>query len=379
MFFYLGDNCPLQSLVRVRDRLYLDGGWNHSGSIYYKGYSTDCDLAAYLYEIVSEGYKPAGKWCVIHEDTIYHPKLRGFPIYSDGKDQTNLKLDGFDPVIYNTYPPTDNAPNLSLEYVSEKIGDILVENTRNFYKYNNPESMTVIVSAGLDTHTVWAVQEQVTSDYTLSLYVPKPEDVTVLPFMGTRREYESDLIDKVSNDYWGYYHACYYNNINWNNTGYYAEVLTYRDGEAINAIARYHGKTIDTLASETDYLYWFLKRPNIVEKYRDSKVECSNEVQLKKFLWSTIWYDHQMWHLDNNMMFSPFFDIRIPELMNRLSVEDLTTNCVTGQIQRNIIKRFHPELLSLVSDYKNEKDIWGNFKLNFDSVQIDPKTKIIYR
>ena len=122
-----------------------------------------------------------------------------------------------------------------------------------------------------------------------------------------------------------------------------------------------------------------LKREDIVEKYKDSR-ESYNEETLKEFLWATIWYDHQMWHLDNNMMFCPFADIRIPEIVHRMSIEDITRNSVTGQIQRNIINRFRPDLLTLLSDYKNEKAVWANFRKNFvQDKMIGPNTKIIYR
>lgn len=378
MFFFIGDDCPIKSMKQVEPRLFLDDGWNQKSGIWYKGYSTECVLEDSIYDIVN-GYQPAGKYCVICNSEVYHPILRGFPVYSRDDKKTNLKLDGYDIEIWHTPPLPKQEPILSLDEVSMKIGDILVENTKNFYKYNSPGEMTVIVSAGLDTHTVWAIQEQVSCDFTLSLHVPQPEDLTVLAYMGTRRDYDSDLIDKVSTDYWGYYHACYYRHLNWNNTGYYAETLTYRDGEAINAIARYNGKTIDTFASEDDYLYWFLKRPNVVQRYKDSDLQIANEAELKEYLWSTIWYDHQMWHLDRNMAFSPFFDVRIPELMNKLSAYDLARNCVTGLIQRNIIDRFRPNLLPLISDYKNEKDIWKNFRANFNESMIHPDTKLIYR
>jgi hypothetical protein len=378
MFFYIGNNCPINSLKQVSPNLFLDDGWNWLDGVWYKGYSTECKLSEALADIIG-GYKPAGKWCVIHDAMIYHPVLRGFPIYELGDSKTNLKLDGYNPAVY-----TDVLPNLgtelTLDEVSTMIGDILVENTENFYKFNKPGSITALFSAGLDTLTAWTIIDSITKEYTLSLHVPSGNETEWLQWLGTEREYESDLIDKVSTDYWGYHHACFYKKENWNITGYYAEVYTYRDGEAINAIANYYGKRIDELASESDYLYWFLKRPNIIEKYRDSMLEFSDDADLKRFLWNTIWYDHQMWHLDNNLMFSPFADIRIPELVNRMSVRDIAHNCVTGQIQRNIIRRFRPDLLPLVADYKNEKGIWINFRKNFDSDKlVHSNTKIIHR
>jgi hypothetical protein len=377
MFFYIGNDCPIKSLKQVSSNLFLDDGWTELNNVWYKGYSTDCKLSESLSDII-DGYKPAGKWCVIHDAIIYHPVLRGFPVYELEGNKTNIQLKNYEPVIYSETSPKLGT-QLSLDEVSTQIGDILVENTVNFYQFNNPINMTALFSAGLDTLTAWTIIGHVTKNYTLSIHVPQAGEFTLLQQLGTEREYQTDLIDKVSADYWGYHHACFYKKENWNITGYYAEVYTYRDGEAINAIANYHGKRIDKLASESDYLYWFLKRSSIVEKYRDSMLEFSDDAELKRFLWNTIWYDHQMWHLDNNLMFSPFADIRIPELVNRMSVEDITRNCVTGQIQRNIVERFRPDLLSLLSDYKNEKNIWKNFKANFDESMIYPDTKLIWR
>jgi hypothetical protein len=379
MFFYIGDDCPVKSMKQVEPRLFLDGGWNQKNGIWYKGYSTDCVLEDSIYDIVN-GYQPSGKYCVICNSEIYHPILRGFPIYLVGSNKTNLKLDGYEIQLYETLEEPNAEPVLSLDEASIIIGDILVENTKNLLKYNEVTDLTTLVTAGLDTITVWAILDHVTKEYNLSLYIPTVEDLTSSrAFNGTRRSYDSDLMSKVSDDYWGYYHACFYENTNWNITGYYAETYTYRDAEAINAIANYYGKKLHTFPKETDYLYWFLQRPNTVEAYKDSDKKFDSVADLKSFLWSTIWYDHQMWHLDNNLNFSPFADIRIPQIAHRLSLEDLASNCVSGQLQRNIIARFRPDLLNLLSDYKNAQDVWGNFRENFTESMIDPKTKLIYR
>jgi hypothetical protein len=397
MFFYIGDNCPINSMKQVQPRLFLDEGWSHLDGIWYKGYSTDCKLSESLFDILN-GYQPAGKWCAIFNDKVYHPVLRGFPIVESGDNKTNLKLEGFQLNIYEIVPFEEDS-ELSLDEVSDRIGDILIENTSNFFKYNNITDITVVFSAGLDTLTAWTLVDQVTKDYTLSIHVPDSQqhaisipgseqdkldiylssDERIKRFLGTEREYESDLTRHADQNYWGYQHACMYKENNWNATGYYAEVYTYRDGEAINAIANYQGKRIDKLASEDEYLYWFLKRPNIVERYKDSMMQFKNEEELKKFLWGTVWFDHQMWHLDNNMFFSPFADLRIIKMVSRLSVKDITHCCVTGQIQKNIVKRFRPDLLPLLSDYKNAKDIWGNFRANFNESMIHPDTKLIHR
>lgn len=380
MFFYIGNSSPIQALNKVTDSLYLDDGWTLTDNIWYKGYSTDCKLSEKLHDII-KGYQPAGKWCVIHENKVYHPVLRGFPLYitADNDGLTNIKFEGSSTCLYDVPPTPTDYDTLTLDEASVIIGDLLLENTINFYKYNDIQEMNVLYSAGLDTLTSWAVLDSYTKNYILTAHVPTVNDNSFEKWMGRVREYESDLIDKVSTDYWGYGVSSFYKDTNWYLTGYYAETIQFRDGEAINALANYKGKRIDKLANKKDYLYWFLKRPNVVSKYKDSMTVYQDEKELKDFLYGTIYYDHQMWHLDNNLTFSPFFDIRIPNTMMRLSIEDITKNCTTGIIQRKIVERFNPQFLSLLSDYKNEKDVWGNFKKNWANIKLDPSVKINLR
>jgi hypothetical protein len=377
MFFYIGDRSPITALTNVAARLFLDKGWEQKDNIWYKGYSTDCSLSEHLSNIL-HGYQPAGKWCVIHKEKVYHPALRGFPLNEHNGEQTNLSLDGFFTATYDEPKITDSTI-LSLDEASVIIGNILLENTINFYKFNDVKVMNVLCSAGLDTLTTWAVIDSYTKDYTFNAYVPKTSDNTLYSCLGRVREYKSDLIDFISTKHWGYDIASVFNKSNWYATGYYAETYQYRDGEAINALANYQNKRIDELAKESDYLYWFLKRPNIVEKYKDSMLKFADDESLKKFLYSTIFYDHQYWHIDNNLAFSPFADIRIPQTIHRMSVEDITRNCTTGLVQRKIVERFNPQLLSLLSDYKNEKLIWGNFNSNFKNIIFNSQTRLNIR
>ena len=88
---------------------------------------------------------------------------------------------------------------------------------------------------------------------------------------------------------------------------------------------------------------------------------------------------HQMWHFDNNLTFNPFFDIRITDVMMKLSIDDIIINAINGTIQKNIVKRFNPQLLSILSDYKNEKSVFGNFRKNFSSIKLHDNVKVNLR
>jgi hypothetical protein len=376
MFFIIGKNINIQGLTQVSDNLQLDQGWSNQGDIWYKGYSTECVLSDKLYDIIG-GYKPSGKWCVIYNDDVFHPVLRGFPLYAVNNCLTNLCLEDTFQLSYQETPYYE-TPSLTLEQATDKIGDILYENTVNFLKYNNILEKNLLFSAGLDTMTAWAILDFVTKSYNLEVYLPKSYDNTFESIIGRTREYNNEFIEIVSKKYWGYNIYSFKKNINWYFTGYDAEMIQFRDGEAINALANYVGKTIDTVASENDYLYWFLKRPAL-QRYNETKLIFNDENDLKKYLWSTIFYDFQYWHLDNNYGFSPFYDIRIPQIMLGLSVKDLVSNAVDAKIQKEIVKKYKPEILPLLSTYKNEKDVWGNFRKNWDSLVLDPKTKINLR
>lgn len=377
MFFYIGDNKPLKTLIQVDTNLFLDKGWSNVGSIWYKGYSTECKIFEKLPDIL-QGYQPPGKYCVIHNNQIYHPALRGFPLWKLNDSLTNLKLDGY-ALVENIISPPIYNDIISLEEASTIIGNILLENTQNFFKFNDIEKINVLYSGGLDTLTSWAVMDSVTKNYVLEVHVPKNSDNTFYNRIGRTREYNNDLTEKVSKDNWGYDILSLYNEPKWYLTGYYAEVLQFRDGVAINALAKNKGKNIDEIAKSEEYLYWFLKRQNIIDKFKNSILSFKDDNELKKYLYDTIFVDYQMWHIDNNMSFNPFFDIRITNTMMKLSIDDIATNAMNGTIQKNIVNRFNSQLLSILSDYKNEKSVFGNFRKNFGSIKFDDNVKVNLR
>jgi hypothetical protein len=372
MNFFIGDETTLTGFTQVAPRLFLDEGWDNVGNIWYKGYSTDCTIADCLNDIV-DGYQPAGKWCVIKDEKIFHPVLRGFPLYYYENNITTLRLAEYQPVLYNfpQAPTINEESTLTVEEVSYQIGNVLVENVENFYRYNNPNDVNLCVSAGLDTQTCWAVHEQVTTNYNLRLY-----------FNGfkSNAEYRNDILESLTKDCWGYNIIAVRKNKSWTNSGFYAETYTYRDIAAATGYLNYLGKdSLSDLVTKDDYYYGFITQPKLVRTYNyfKDRVDASTPTKLKEHLWNTIWYDHQMWHLDNNMYFCPFADLRIPEIALKLSVDDLIKFGVNGDIQRHIINRFAPERLPLISKYKNTGDVWYNFKKHFKRTMISADTNFI--
>jgi hypothetical protein len=79
------------------------------------------------------------------------------------------------------------------------------------------------------------------------------------------------------------------------------------------------------------------------------------------------------------MFFSPFFDIRVPQTVFSMSMDDIYLNALEGTLQKQIISRCKPKLLSIVSKYKNHGEVWENFNDNFSLDWFSPETKIIIR
>lgn len=374
MNFFIGDQTTLTGFTQVAPRLFLDQGWENVGNIWYKGYSTDCTLFHKLDDIVS-GYQPSGKWCVIQDGKVFHPVLRGFPLYSFEDNLTTLTLPGYVTVGYSApaTPMITEENTLTVEEVSYMVGDILVENVENFYRYNSPKDVNLYFSCGLDTLTCWVIQDQVVTDYNLILHLSSLKKF--------EPEYTHDVIKSLTRTWWGHRQVTYKKEHSWTNTGFYAEAYMYRDIGAATGYMKFLGKTtLDELVTKDDYYYGFIDRPRLVDIYNQSKehVDASTPEKLREHLWSTIWYDNQMWHVDNNMFFCPFADLRIPELTLRLPIDDLIRIGVNGDIQKNIVKRFSPERLSLLSNYKNDsRNMWVNFKKNFNRSMVHENTNFI--
>lgn len=364
MFFYIGPDCPVKSVNKVTDTLFLDQGWKvknvNSTNYWYKGYSTDCVLSDSIDEIL-KGYKPRGKYAVVSDNgDLYHPTLRGFPLYTDKqKIKTNIPLDGMGYDAYSTDKIKKTA-SLTIGEASKQINEILKENILNFFKYNKISKLNVLFSAGIDTLTVWSIVDSLEFDYNLHIHTPKYKNT-----FGVKQEYESDLVDLCRRKFWGYKMTSCFLEENWYITGFYSERVQLREVTQGHTIANYLGKKLCEVPNSEDYLYLFLQRPRIKINNQPTYI---NEQDVLDYCNQSVYYDHQMWHIDNNYHFSPFNDIRITEIINQLSLDDIVINACTALIQKNIIKYNRPDFMSLLSDYKNEGDIWNNYKKNFDKI-----------
>jgi hypothetical protein len=286
--------------------------------------------------------------------------LRGFPLYKQDDNLTNIPLDNFSYQGYETYEIPLSTKKISLEEASHKINEILKENILNFFHYNKISRLRVLFSAGIDTLTVWSLIENLNIEYDLYIHTPKSKD-----FFGTKQEYESDLVSLCKNKFWGYQMTSCFLEPNYYATGFYSERMQVREVSQGHIISNYKKQKLWELPNSKDYLYWFLQRPS---NQINNEPTFETEEETLNSCNQSIFYDHQMWHIDNNFHISPFFDSRITEIINQLSLDDIIKNALDASIQKNIIKYNKSEFLQILSDYKNSQNIWTNYHKNFNKI-----------
>jgi hypothetical protein len=353
MFFYAGTHCEL--LNKADEGLFLDNGWIRQDNVWFKGYSTECDISKNVQDII-EGYQPRGIWALIHKSensyTVHHSELRGFPLFRNKDNETtNIpNLNGFE-LEYCQIDWSTDFTELSLEEVVDRVRSILVENVEGVIKYNTIDRMTVLVTGGLDSTLAWATIDSI-SDYDL---VKSPTQ--------NRRDYTSPLTQYMNTNHWAHAIVNLSNKVTWNLTGFSAEAMTVRRPDMFNTICRFNNTTVYDSISSKDYMYYFLHRPSWKKIFEEQDHVVTN---LRETLLKQIDVDYYMWHIDNNFHVSPFYDKRIAETCVRLKMEDLIENCKNGTVERLVLQKIKPQYLALVSDYKNYGNVMKNFSTHFE-------------
>lgn len=373
MFFFLGDSCDI--LTKVSDNIFLDKGWDYTKindkEFWYKGYSLDCVLQDSLNDIV-QGYKPRGIWLLITKQgvniDIYYPSYRGHDILSLNDNLTNLPLEGYHKVSMSDVVLSD-LPNQSFDVVSKNVFDILCENVNNFVLYNKIEQpINIACTGGVDSTSTLAVLEKTQTPYNIYLSGWKIHNTQLPSFVvGSKNNNQSTVVDYVRKYHYGYrltnpsltktITAC----------GFWGDDVTSRKSNDIVYLAGVLGVDFQTLIQPNDYISPYIKRdkPNI-----DSMSGITFEYAKSKIL-ERLLNSPQIWHIDNDMFFCPYHDIRILEQVLTLSPNELINNARNVTIQKRVIEHCDPNILLLLDERKNNPQYeLKNFIENFNKVNL---------
>jgi hypothetical protein len=88
----------------------------------------------------------------------------------------------------------------------------------------------------------------------------------------------------------------------------------------------------------------------------------------------TQWF--HVWHLDNTITFTPYYDINLIKTVLTLPTPVLLEAALDGTIQKKAIEKCNPEFLSLVDKQKNSSLGGNNLANNLDRVKLGCCKKI---
>lgn len=358
MFFYLGNNNYCDELLyrHQNNGVYTDLGWKHQNDVYYKGYCLDYDIHSNLDKILS-GDKPQGIYCLIQNNKLFYPEIRPFPLYQQGEELTNLRLENFTELDNNKYKlPTTTK---SFDDVIKELINILIDNLSKF-------ELNIWVTGGIDSTMLIAIAEYANLPYTIHIAKPRDTFSNIKQWEGTVEEYDSPLLQFCRNNYWAYEFLSNFNN-KIITTGFYGDEYFCRSLWQINLLANGHGLTVFDIVKPTDYVYKHLIRPRFAHlRGIDKSINLGN---LKSTTIMSLGTSH-VWHLDNTITFCPLMDKRIAENVWSLDEKTLLESSADAIIQKQIIKNTTPDVLLLTDNFKNASDGRKNFFENIEKVKL---------
>jgi len=355
MFFYIGNECKL--LEQVDAGLFLDKGWTKVNSVWYKGYSTECNLSENIDNILN-GYKPKGIWCVISSvdaiHKVYHPKLCNFP--SDGF--TNLYNNN---VVHN-YLTFNNTVN-SLDTVFDNIVSMLVDTIHGYTKYNS-DTLNIWCTGGLDSVLLVAICEKANVPY--NLYVDHTHSYTC-------NIRETNLIKHVKREFSNYSFMSMFNERTTLATGYSGDSFFCRHPKQINLLANVLNLTAHDVVKPNQYVYTYLKR-SMFSNMNNVLGITEEEAKTRILHGISEWWS--VWHVDNTITFTPFHDEDLIRMVLTLPLQVLIDASSDGTIQKKAIEKCNPDFLLLVDNQKNTVFAGINLFNNINRVKLDCCKKI---
>jgi len=238
----------------------------------------------------------------------------------------------FDPI-----GPIDPQPLSKVEAI-DAIDDILLTRFKQFFAHNTlPVKM--FVTGGIDTMVCWSYLKQLGIDYEL---------------ITDQHVFDSLFWQNHSNElqtFWGYTQIHSWEEPVVLVSGALGDEVMMRGPETANWLLKSFGTSIPEQIKPEHYHFMHFTLPKNAAKY-ESNTGTRDET-VAKILDVTI-NDHQHWHLDNTLTFTPFKDIAITKLLLRLLLDDVVGQVVDAEISKALVARNCPELLECLESHKNK-------------------------
>lgn len=346
-----------------------DLGWqrveykNHI--IFFKGYILDKVKNEEFYESIINDPTPKFKgnfFSIIVGEiiTITNDNNRGSPLqYVQNEKITNLEQD-LTPVWADKYltindqlmvkenhfsPYTVSYENIGYNDALKQVDKILCDSFESFLSKNN-KPLKVFLSGGLDTTTVYSYIKKFTKNFELVDYEYKK----------FTHFYVKNWQTKIKK-FWAY------NQIHsWGDipavllTGGCGDEYFLRGPAMLSVLAEHHQIDVLTLLEKNKqcyhYKYLSLEKNNHYFKNKKTFDTFSKKNVIDHILNNLI-NDHQHWHIDETICFTPFKDISIPNIILNLPKQNIIEQLLHGQFNKDLIIGNDSDDLKFLSTYKN--------------------------
>ncbi len=326
--------------------LSTDSGWHTHDNSVSKGYADEVPLTAVADHPNRRQLR--GNFCVFETEgdsvEIVHGAERTFPLWRSDAAVTNLCAEG-DPVWadkrlrVNADMGCEITRNITWQEATvrddaeliDKVHEILLNKFRSFLAHNRLP-LKLFLTGGIDTTTVWAYLDHLGADYELVDY----EHIKYTPFYKANHSRIKE-------------HTFYNQTQLWDEdcvlvSGACGDEMLLRGPKTLSMALAKHNVELQGLTQENDYHY---------EYYARYKHDSHRPRDYSKVILDTLYNDHQHWHIDRTLHFTPLKDMRLPALVLQASKELLVAQARNADINRALISRMDAGKLKKITKYKN--------------------------
>lgn len=373
----------------------VDNGWdkiaNDHATVLFKGYCDSKPLASIVFEYAENPIPHhTGNFCIIvvknNSLTLTHDVNRSFPLVLHNKEiLTNFANENFESTVEhiwsdsivefenstvkfkpfdNQFEQVDFSNTVSVEDCLTVIKQIVQEKL-NFFNQNSLPVKSFL-SGGVDTMMSYAIAK---SNNNHSIELVAAEHFALTPF--ALKNYQT-----INQSFWGYRQIHHWKTPCVLVSGACGDEMFMRGPNMAALWCAWHNYNIVDRLNNIDYSYhkkYFLKHDKqqiFVDAWHNRKqIQQLSYNELCKNICNNIVNDHQHWHIENTITWTPFKDIRILQTILRLRKEDLFDQILHGSLDRKLIDKFDPELNNYICTHKNHNQYHNllNYKLYMES------------
>lgn len=301
--------------------------------------------------------------CYDNKFVIAHDINRGYPLWYDDKVITNLEIhknnvwaDKFVSIDYDFNLELLDVnlkkrayETLSYDAALKKIYDIIA-NKFEIFLSNNKNPLKIFLSGGVDTTTLYSFLKKFTTNFEIIDYEYKK----------FTKFYKANWHNHIKK-FWAYNQMHTWGDLPTSIiTGGCGDEYLMRGPVTIDLMTKHYDIDMVKLLESNKECYhygYFMREKNIkvFESIVDQEVEhtISNKDNVINHILNILQNDHQHWHIDETIFFTPFKDIELANTVLQLNKEDFIKQITDAQINKDLIAMNDPDDLKIISKYKN--------------------------